>query len=88
MDLESTLALIAKQAPALRTAGVSGRVRVGEVEFYLSDPPAPSTTGTDDEAKSNLDPLDDEATYGGSVPVRRERPRRDLGDDDGDSDRP
>jgi hypothetical protein len=72
-DLEAGLKLIAAHASALRKAGVTGRVKVGDVEFDLAtaepaaEPLVPSTTTTDRPDDILKDPL----TYGGTMPRRR-----------------
>lgn len=74
-DLDETLATIARQAKALRDAGVTGRVSVGLISFELEraePPPAPPVQAEQAPAESS-DPLDDGATYGGHVPRRRVR---------------
>jgi hypothetical protein len=64
-DLDKTLAAIALRAPALRDAGVTGRVTIGDIVFELDAPvPVPQPT-------SDLPPVDDPDTYGGEMPQRR-----------------
>lgn len=82
-ELEARLKLIARCAPDLRKAGVTGKVAIGEVQFELApfEPdPAPqdktTTTGKPD------DPLRDPDTFGGYVPRRRGEP--DPSDEDED----
>ncbi len=88
-ELDESLATIAKHALALRSAGVTS-VSVGPVKFDIDriDPPQTITTtaGQDNATASDLDPLDDPRTYGGSIP-RRKGSQRELGDDDDDGER-
>jgi hypothetical protein len=75
-DLETTLKLIAAQAPDLRKAGVTS-LAVGDIEITLApfEPePAPETTTTPDKPD---DPLMDPDTFGGILPQRR-RPDEDA----------
>lgn len=80
-ELEQALAAIMKQAPGLRSAGVVGLIKIGDVEFSLTEPAIPQLTGRDDASESDRHALDDPHTYGGSIPVRR-GPGRELRDDD------
>lgn len=84
-ELEQALVAIAKGATALRAAGVTGLVKIGDVEFVLSDP-EPTTTGTDDASESARHALDDPHTYGGAIPERRIRGRELRADDDRERD--
>lgn len=84
-ELEQALAAIAKQASDLRKAGVAGLVKVGDIEFTLSDP-EPKTTGTDDASESARHALDDPHTYGGAIPERRIRGRELRTDDERERD--
>lgn len=80
-DLDKTLETIAKQAPALRKAGVISLV-VDNVTINLMPPDPPQTTGKDGEAESDRDPLEDPFTYGGPVPQRKKVGDRGMRDDD------
>lgn len=65
-DLATQLRTIAEQAKALRDAGVSGTVRVGEVEFTL-EPSAPVQASGAGDPKQQGEPVsafDDPTTYG------------------------
>jgi hypothetical protein len=62
-DLASQLRTIAEQARSLRDAGVSGTVRVGDVEFTLDSPAPQQQTASQSDAVST-GALDDAATYG------------------------
>jgi hypothetical protein len=80
-ELEQALVAITKQAPALRSAGVVGLIKVGDVEFNLTEPETPQPTGKDDASESDRHALDDPHTYGGSIPERRVRGRELRTDD-------
>lgn len=71
-DLEDTLAAIAGKAKALREAGVSGPVTIGDVSFEL-DGPEPAAPVMAQPQEQDLPPIDDPETYGGFVPHRRRR---------------
>jgi hypothetical protein len=61
-DLASQLRTIAESARTLRDAGVSGTVRVGDVEFTLDGPEPQRVASQQDEVSGNA--LDDLRTYG------------------------
>jgi hypothetical protein len=69
-DLAEQLKTIAENARRLRDAGISGTVKVGDVEFTLEPPDIqPSNEAKRDATSTNA--LDDAATYGlppGSAP--------------------
>lgn len=73
-DLDEQLKTIAARAKELRDAGVTGRIKIGDVSFELvgADPAPPPAQ--DEEPKN---PLDDADTYGGYIPQPRwaARPR-------------
>lgn len=76
-DLEARLQLIAKEAPALRKAGVTS-VTIGDVEFALApyEPDLELASSTDlptTPAKPD-DPMKDPELHGGEVPRRRGTP--------------
>lgn len=62
-DLDQQLKTIAENARRLRDAGISGTVKVGDVEFTLEPPDAPPEQRTD-QAPSSTNSLDDATTYG------------------------
>jgi len=80
--LEEVLITIARQALALREAGVVGRVTVGEVSFDLAgaEPPPVALPQPADDGQGN--PLDDPDTYGGQVPRRRGADQPDKDDEE------
>lgn len=80
-DLDKTLGIITAKAKALRDAGICGVVKVGDIEFRLTEPETPQLTGTDDAAESTRHALDDPHTFGGAIPERRVRGRELRTDD-------
>lgn len=68
-DLAAQLSTIAEHAPKLRAAGITGLVKVGEVEFVVE--PEVVFDDDDDEQMSGPSPasaLDDPMTHNGSKP--------------------
>lgn len=72
-DLDETLKTIAANAKAMRDAGVVGRVVANGVEFELASVDlAPVPLAQQASAPKEVDPLDDEVTFGtNGVPQRR-----------------
>lgn len=68
-DLETTLDVIARKAQALRDAGVTGEIRVGDIHFEIT--PAPSTPAASNDQEPIANPEKDPDTYGGELPRRR-----------------
>lgn len=67
-DLESTLDVIARKAQALRDAGVTGVIHVGDIRFEVA--PAPTQAASEDK-EPIANPEKDPDTYGGELPRRR-----------------
>lgn len=72
-QFDEILKSIVANAKGLRESGISGRVVVFGVEFNLTEPeplmPVQPSTNSD------IDPLNDEDTFGGEMPRRRTMPR-------------
>lgn len=62
-DLAAQLRTIAENARALRDAGISGTVKVGDVEFTL-EPPEAREQQQSDTSSAATNSLDDATTYG------------------------
>lgn len=62
-DLDQQLKTIAENARRLRDAGISGTVKVGDVEFTLEPVEQPVEQRTD-QPPTSTNSLDDAATYG------------------------
>jgi hypothetical protein len=62
-DLAEQLKTIAENARRLRDAGITGTVKVGDVEFTLEPPDRPVDQITD-QAPTSTNSLDDATTYG------------------------
>ncbi len=73
-DLQAKLDTMAVAAPKLRAAGISGRVKVGDIEFDV-EPAAPAFGDDDDADDQSTNPLDDPATFNrqSGAPSRRRR---------------
>ena len=84
-ELAEKLKTIADVAPALRDAGVLGRVIVDGVAFEVCEA-AVAAPLTDQSGEPPTNPLDDPDLYGGHVPQRRrpreEAPRETVEDDE------
>lgn len=75
-DLEDTLAVIATKAKALRDAGVTGPVAIGDISFEIAsanvaETEVPATNPI--VVEQPLPAIDDADTYGGHIPKRRVR---------------
>ncbi len=74
-ELAEKLKAIAEAAPALRAAGVLGRVEVDGAAFEVCEVAAPEQVQAMPEHAGS--PLDDPELYGGHLPKRR-RPREEA----------
>lgn len=82
LQLSEQLELVAEYADRFRKSGIT-YLRLGDVVIKISEDPNVGVQGPskDEKAYSDLAPLDDPDTFGGSVP-RFRRPQRHEDDDD------